>query len=96
MTVNLGNRMVYSHHSIKLENTLKVTSESFFPWIVFIGSDGGNEMYVIDKRKEIFQFGLLPFIGKETDFIPLGETFEEFVRNLYYQDFWEITEKDKN
>jgi hypothetical protein len=60
----------------------------FFPWIVFIGTDGGNEMYVLDKRNNKLKFGILPYIGDENDFILLGETFEEFVRHLYHNDFW--------
>lgn len=60
----------------------------FFPWIVYIGTDGGNEMYVIDRRKEQLQFGILPFIGQESDFISLGDSFEEFVKHLYFNDFW--------
>jgi hypothetical protein len=60
-----------------------------------IGSDGGNEMYVLDKRREKLQFGILPYVGGEDDFIPLGETFEEFVRHLYYNDFWQIKDSNK-
>lgn len=62
--------------------------KDIFPWIVCIGTDGGNEMYVIDKRSEPLQFGLLPFIGDEKDFIALGHTFESFVKHLYNKDFW--------
>lgn len=60
----------------------------FFPWVVFIGTDDGNEMYVLDKRAETPQFGLLPYIGEETDFIALGPTFEAFIAHLYMNDFW--------
>ena len=62
----------------------------FFHWIIFIGTDGGNEMYVIDKRNEKLQFGVLPYISDENDFIALGETFEEFVSHLYNNDFWSV------
>ncbi|HEY5772414.1 MAG TPA: SMI1/KNR4 family protein [Chitinophagaceae bacterium] len=59
-----------------------------FPWAIYIGTDGGNEMYIIDTRSPKYNFGLLPYIGEESDFINLGSTFEEFVRHLYYNDFW--------
>jgi hypothetical protein len=76
----------------RIEEYTKGYCGEFFPWAVYIGGDGGNEMYIIDKRKEKLQFGLLPFISEENDFIPLGETFEEFIRHLYYNDFWQITD----
>ena len=60
-----------------------------FPWIVFIGTDGGGEMYVIDKREEPLKFGILPYIGSESDFIFLGHTFEHFIEQLYTNDFWD-------
>jgi len=47
-------------------------------------------MFVIDQRKDKIQFGTLPYIGDESDFIALGNTFEEFVKHLYDNDFWEI------
>ena len=74
----------------QIQEYTKMYGGKFFPWIVFIGSDGGNEMYVLDKRGEKLQFGILPYVGDEDDFIPLGETFEEFVRHLYYNDFLQI------
>ena len=51
-------------------------------------------MYVIDKRSEKLQFGLLPCIGDDNDFILLGDTFEEFIKHLYYNDFWGAIEND--
>lgn len=73
-----------------IEQVVKYTKDyggEYFPWIVVIGTDGGNEMYVIDKRKKP-TFGILPYIGDESDFIVLGDTFEEFIRHLYHNDFW--------
>jgi cell wall assembly regulator SMI1 len=55
----------------------------FFPWAVFIGTNGNIEMFVIDKRSTPFQFGLLPYIASDNDFIPLGDTFGEFIHQLY-------------
>ena len=76
---------------IQVEKIKEYTEDygrEFLPWIVFIGTDGGNEMYIIDKRSDKLKFGILPYIGDENDFILLGDTFEEFVRHLYYNDFW--------
>ena len=73
----------------KIKNYTEDYGEKFFPWIIFIGTDGGNEMYVIDKRNDKLKFGLLPYIGDENDFKLLGYSFEEFVTHLYYNDFWE-------
>jgi len=55
----------------------------FFPWAVCIGTNGGGEMFVIDKRQQPYQFGILPFIADEEDFFPLGDTFEKFILRLY-------------
>jgi cell wall assembly regulator SMI1 len=55
----------------------------FFPWAIYIGTNGGGEMLIIDKREKPFQFGLLPSIGDEQDFLPLGDTFEKFIQRLY-------------
>ena len=60
-----------------------------YPWILYIGNNGAGEMYVIDKRAEKFQFGILSYIGDENDFVPLGYSFEEFIKHLYDNDFWE-------
>ena len=60
----------------------------FFPWAIYIGTDGGNEMYVIDKRGTNYNFGLLPYISNDKDFINLGATFEGFIKHLYDNDFW--------
>ena len=77
---------------VKVEDILKYTimyGGDFFPWIVYLGADGGNEMFVLDKRESELQFGVMPFVAEEEDFIPLGKTFEEFARHLYENDFWE-------
>jgi hypothetical protein len=51
----------------------------FFPWAIYIGSNGNLEMFVIDKRTYPHKFGLLPFIADDKDFISLGESFEQFL-----------------
>ena len=46
---------------LNIENINEYTKNycgDFFPWLIYIGTDGGNEMYVIDKRKTKLQFGL--------------------------------------
>lgn len=76
---------------IKVEEILKYTDMyggEFFPWVIYLGTDGGNEMFVLDKRGSELQFGVMPFIGEDKDFIPLGKTFDEFVRHLYNNDYW--------
>lgn len=77
---------------IKVEEILKYTEiygGEFFPWLIYIGTDGGNEMFVLDKRCPELQFGILPFIAEDIDFIPLGMNYKEFVEHLYNNDFWE-------
>ena len=59
------------------------TCADFFPWAVYIGTNGNLEMFVIDKRKTPFQFGLLPYIATDNDFIPLSDSFENFIERLY-------------
>ncbi|MDB5276122.1 MAG: hypothetical protein JWR61_1077 [Ferruginibacter sp.] len=72
----------------QIERYTKEYGGEIFPWIVFIGTDGGNEMYVIDTRDDKMNFGILPYIGDKNDFISLGSTFEIFVDHLYHNDFW--------
>lgn len=59
------------------------TCAEFFPWAIYIGTNGNLEMFVIDKRQTPYQFGLLPYIADDNDFIPLGGTFEKFIERLY-------------
>lgn len=76
---------------IKVEEVVKYTEMyggEFFPWAIYLGADGGNEMFVLDKREDQLRFGVMPFIGDDQDFIPLGNTFEEFAKRLYYNDYW--------
>jgi hypothetical protein len=75
----------------KLEKVVEYTTTycgNYFPWAIYIGTDAGNEMFVIDKRGDNFTFGILPYISEESDFIKIGDTFEEFVMHLYNNDFW--------
>lgn len=62
------------------------TCAEFFPWAIYIGTNGGGEMFIIDKRQTPYQFGLLPNIADENDFLPLGDTFEKFVQRRLYND----------
>ncbi|MDB5014851.1 MAG: hypothetical protein JWQ25_3053 [Daejeonella sp.] len=71
-----------------LENT-KNHCEDFFSWAIHIGSNGGSEMYVLDKRGKQLVYGILPAIGDDGDFIILGESFEQFIKHLFDDDFWE-------
>lgn len=65
-----------------IENT-KINCAEYFPWAIYIGTNGNLEMYVIDKRVNPIIFGLLPNIGSTDDFIPLGDTFDKFIKRLY-------------
>jgi cell wall assembly regulator SMI1 len=67
----------------KIYQSTQDTCAEFFPWAVYIGTNGGGEMFVIDKRQTPYQFGLLPNIADENDFLPLGDTFEKFIQRLY-------------
>ena len=69
------------------ENTQDFCSE-FFPWAIYLGTNGGGEMAVLDTRKQPFQFGL-PYLGVDDDFIALGETFESFVKSIYNDEIFE-------
>jgi cell wall assembly regulator SMI1 len=61
----------------------------FFPWAIYLGTNGNVEMFVIDKRQTPYQFGLLPYIADDSDFIPLGDTFEKFIERLYNHSAFE-------
>ena len=77
---------------LRLEEIVEFTEgdcKENFPWAVRIGGNGGGEMYVIDKREECPTYGIMSFIGGEEDLIPLGKDFEEFLKHLYLDDFWQ-------
>ena len=85
---NLGQSYI---QLIRVEQVVEYTEMyggEFFPWVVYLGSDGGNEMFILDKRESQLHFGVIPFIGDEEDYIPLGNTFEEFLGHLYRNDYW--------
>jgi SMI1/KNR4 family protein SUKH-1 len=70
------------------EDTREYCSESR-PWAVYLGTNAGGEMIVLDTRSEPFQFGMLPYLGDNEDFIPLGDTFEKFIVRYYNDDVFE-------
>ena len=84
----IGESYVVFEQIKKVEEYTSSYCSEFFPWAIYIGTDGGNEMYVIDKRGLSYNFGLLPYISDVNDFINLGNTFEGFIRHLYDNDFW--------
>jgi hypothetical protein len=80
----LINGFVVSFCSVEqiFQNT-QINCGKSFPWAIYIGTNVNVEMFVIDKRQKLYQFGLLPFIAEANDFIPLGNTFERFIERLY-------------
>jgi cell wall assembly regulator SMI1 len=68
----------------KIYQSTQDTCAECFPWAIYIGTNGGGEMFVIDKRQIPYQFGLLPYVADYNDFIPLGDTFEKFIQRLYF------------
>lgn len=85
---DIGESIVILEPVEKCIDFTQTTLAPFFPWAVFIGSNGSNETYVLDKRGTNVQFGMLPSVGGERDFIPLGNTFEAFLRKLRQGDFY--------
>ena len=78
------NEFIVNFNSVdKIYQSTLDTCVKFFPWAIYIGTNGNLEMFVIDKRQKPYQFGLLPYIGDDNDFIPLGDTFEKFIERLY-------------
>jgi hypothetical protein len=67
-----------------LYQTTRTTTTKDFPGAVFLGSNAGLEMYILNTRQKPYQFVLLPGIFSENDFISLGETFEKFIDRLYF------------
>jgi SMI1/KNR4 family protein SUKH-1 len=70
------------------DSTLDYCSTSF-PWAVYLGTNAGGEMVVIDTRETPYQFGMLPYLGTDEDFIPLGDTFGEFIRRVYDDEIFD-------
>jgi len=85
-----GQTMGYLNGIEFIAQESKDQRKDYFPWIVFIGSDGGNEMYILDNRNNPATFAILPFIGAEEDYIPMGKTFEEFLEHVFQNDFWPV------
>jgi hypothetical protein len=80
----VANEFVVDFYPVeKIYQSTQDTCAEFFPWAVCIGTNGGGEMFIIDKRQIPYQFGLLPNISGENDFLPLGDTFEKFIQRLY-------------
>ena len=69
-------------------------SRQFFPWAIFLGSDGGGVMYILDTRFIPMRFGVLEFIADENDFKPLGNSFEQFIKRLYDDTIFTRPEND--
>jgi len=67
----------------KISECTKDTCSEFFPWSIYIGTNGNLEMFVMDKRTSPYTYGLLPFIASDNDFIPLSNDFENFIKRLF-------------
>ncbi|RZK44957.1 MAG: SMI1/KNR4 family protein [Hymenobacter sp.] len=70
------------------ENTQDYCSETR-PWAIYLGTNGGGEMVVLDSRSTPMQFGLLPYLGQEEDFIALGDSFQSFIASVYNDEIFE-------
>jgi hypothetical protein len=60
-----------------------------FPWAIYLGTNAGGELVVLDTRSQPFQFGMVPFLGLDDDFIPLGDTFAGFVERIYNDEVFD-------
>jgi hypothetical protein len=56
-------------------------AKELFPGLLLIGTNGGQEAYVIDLRSESkARYGMIPFITSGfDDLIPCGESLDEFL-----------------
>src|SRR5689334_4496105 len=54
----------------------------FYPDKVCIGTNGGGELFVIDKGNENQKYGVVPTIGDMDDYIELGDTLDKFIGRL--------------
>lgn len=54
----------------------------FYPGKVCIGTNGGGELFVIDKGNENLKYGVVPAIGDPDDYIELGDTFDKFIDRI--------------
>jgi len=67
----------------RISECTKDNCSEFFPWAIYIGTNGNLEMFVMDKRTNPYTYGLLPFIADDNDFIPLSKDFERFILRLF-------------
>jgi len=54
----------------------------FYTDKVCIGTDGGGELFVVDKGVSNQKFGIVPAIGDENDYVELGDTLDKFFSQL--------------
>ena len=64
----------------------------FFPWIIFIGTDEGNEMYVIDRRTDNLQFVFFLTLAMTVTLFPSEKYLKNLSNTYYHNDFWNSTE----
>jgi len=70
------------------DDSLDYCSERF-AWALYLGTNGGGEMVVLDTRKQPFEFGLLPYLGEDDDIIYLGNSFTSFVEAMYNDEVFD-------
>ena len=72
-----------------IENTKDIFFEDYKNWAIFIGSNGANEMFIIDKSTEPYSYNILPFIGNENDLIKLETKFDKFIERFFNDNLFE-------
>ena len=78
----IGKSYVRLHGVEEIEEcTLSYCSE-FYPDKICIGTDGGGELFVIEKTNRNQKYGVVPAIGDTNDYIELGDTLDKFLRRL--------------
>lgn len=58
-----------------------------YPDKICIGTNGGGEVFVIERNDKKQKFGVAPAIGDERDYIELGDTLDKFLGRLYDGSF---------
>ena len=49
---------------------------------ICIGTDGGGELFVVDRGDSDQRFGIAPAVGDENDYVELGDTLDKFFSQL--------------
>jgi hypothetical protein len=71
----------------ELEEFTDIYCSEIYPDKICIGTNGGGEVFVIDRTHKKQKYGVVPAIGDESDYIELGDSLDGFLKRLFEGTF---------